>query len=199
MAGKEYSCVKKTKRAFADSLVKLSKDRQLNKITVKELCETAELSRNAFYFHYKDINDLIEDVENNIIAEVEGVLKDIEKIAFPKSVYATIDAFIDLVESRKDTVIMLMDKSFSTSFTERISRMFSEFNYRYFREFHGDNSKVSYEFFYIYLSGGLYDVVRYWLDNQEKMDKASLKALCYVLIKRLLLPIDPDLDDIMKK
>lgn len=199
MASKEYSCVRKTKKAFADSLVMLSKDRQLNKITVKELCEKAELSRNAFYFHYKDINDLIEDVENNIIAEVEGVLKDIEKIAFPKSVYATIDAFIDLVESRKDTVIMLMDKSFSTSFTERISRMFSEFNYRYFREFHGDNSKVSYEFFYIYLSGGLYDVVRYWLDNQEKMDKASLKALCYILIKRLLLPIDPDLDDIMKK
>ena len=125
MVGKEYSCVKKTKRAFADSLVKLSKDRQFNKITVKELCETAELSRNAFYFHYKDINDLIEDVENNIIAEVEGVLKDIEKIAFPKSVYATIDVFIDLVESRKDTVIMLMDKSFSTSFTERISRMFT--------------------------------------------------------------------------
>lgn len=199
MAGKEYSCVRKTKRAFAESLVRLSKDRQLNKITVKELCETAELSRNAFYFHYKDINDLIEDVENNIISDIEGILKDIEKIAFPENVYATIDGFIDLVEERKDTVMMLMDKSFSTSFTERISRMFSEFNYRYFREFHGDNSKVSYEFFYIYLSGGLYDVVRYWLDNQEKMDKASLKALCYVLIKRLLLPIDPDLDDIMKK
>ena len=199
MASKEYSCVKKTKKAFADSLVMLSKDRQLNKITVKELCEKAELSRNAFYFHYKDINDLIEDIEDNIISEIQGVLREIEKIAFPKSVYATIDGFIDLFEERKDTVLMLMDKSFSTSFTERISTMFSEFNYQYFREFHGDNSRVSYEFFYIYLSGGLYDVVRYWLDNQDKMDKASLKALCYVLIKRLLLPIDPDLDDIMKK
>ena len=199
MASKEYSCVKKTKKAFADSLVMLSKDRQLNKITVKELCEKAELSRNAFYFHYKDINDLIEDIEDNIISEIQGVLREIEKIAFPKSVYATIDGFIDLFEERKDTVLMLMDKSFSTSFTERISTMFSEFNYQYFREFHGDNSRVSYEFFYIYLSGGLYDVVRYWLDNQDKMDKASLNALCYVLIKRLLLPIDPDLDDIMKK
>ena len=199
MANKEYSCVKKTKKAFADSLVQLSKDRQLNKITVKEICEKAELSRNAFYFHYKDINDLIEDIEDNIVSEVQVVLKNIESIKFPKSVYATIDSFIDLFEERKDTVIMLMDKSFSTSFTERISKMFSDFNYRYFREFHGDGSRVSYEFFYIYLSGGLYDVVRYWLDNQDKMDKASLKALCYILIKRLLLPIDPDLDDIMKK
>ena len=199
MPSKEYSCVKKTKRAFAKSLVHLSKNRQLNKITVKEICENAELSRNAFYFHYEDINALIRDIEDSIIDEIQGILKDIEKIEFPMSVYATIDGFIDLFEEKKDTVLMLMDKSFSTSFTERISTMFSEFNYKYFQEFHGDNSKVSYEFFYIYLSGGLYDVVKYWLDNQDKMDKASLKALCYVFIKRLLLPIDPDIDDIMKK
>ena len=199
MPSKEYSCVKKTKRAFANSLVQLSKDRQLNKITVKELCEKAELSRNAFYFHYEDINALIRDIEDNMIGDIQGILSDIEKINFPMSIYATIDGFIDLFEEKKDTVLMLMDKSFSTSFTERISSMFSQFNYKYFREFHGDNAKVGYEFFYIYLSGGLYDVVRYWLDHQDKMDKASLKALCYVLIKRLLLPIDPDLDDIIKK
>ncbi len=199
MATKEYSCVKKTKKAFANSFVELSKDRQLNKITVKEVCEKAELSRNAFYFHYKDINNLVEDIENSIISELEAMLLEIEKIPFPRTIYATIDCFIDLFEERKDTVLMLMDKSFSTSFTERTSKIFSEFNYKYFREFHGDGSRVSFEFFYIYLSGGLYDVVRYWLDHQDKMDKTSLKALCYILIKRLLLPIEPTLDDITKR
>ncbi len=196
MASKEYSCVKKTKKAFEESLSYLAKDRQLNKISVKEICEKAQLSRNAFYFHYKDINDLISDIEDNLINEVAAILHDIEKLGFPRCVYATIDGFIDLFEARQDTVIMLMDKSFSTSFTERVSKMFSDFNYRYFKAFHGDRSKVSYEFFYIYLSGGFYDVIRYWLDHQDKMSKDSLKALCYVLIKRLLIPVDPDIDNL---
>lgn len=199
MATKEYSCVKKTKKAFADSFVELSKDKQLNKITVKEVCEKAELSRNAFYFHYKDINDLICDIENNVISELEKIIEELENIPFPKNVYSTVDAFVDLFEERKDTVLMLMDKSFSTSFTERTSKMFSEFNYKYFREFHGDRAKISFEFFYLYLSGGFYYVIRRWLDDQDKMDKASFKALCYILIKRLLLPIDPSLEDITKK
>ena len=199
MATKEYSCVKKTKAAFAESLVELSKEKQLNKISVKEICERAELSRNAFYFHYKDINDLINDIENNIISEISALLTELEKIPFPKNVYSTIDSFIDVFEARKDTVIMLMDKSFSTSFTERISHMFSEFNYKYYKDFHGEASRTNFEFFYVYLSGGLYDIIRYWFDNQDKMDKASFKALCYILIKRLLLPINPDLGDIMKK
>ena len=199
MAHKEYSGVRKTKKAFENSLAYLAKDHQLNKISVKELCEVAELSRNAFYFHYKDINDLISDIENNVISEVAYILKDIETLGFPRVVYATIDKFIDLFEARRDTVLMLMDKSFSTSFTERMSKMFSEFNYKFFKEFNGDRAKVSYEFFYIYLSGGFYDVVRYWLDHQDKMSKASLKALCYVLIKRLIIPIDPDINSFTPK
>lgn len=199
MANKEYSCVKKTKKAFADSFVELSKNKQLNKITVKEVCEKAELSRNAFYFHYKDINDLVDDIENGVIAELGKIIDDLEKIPFPKNIYSTIDAFVDLFEAKKDTVSMLMDKSFSTSFTQRISSMFSEFNYKYFRQYNDESSKNSFEFFYLYLSGGLYYVIRHWLDNQDKMDKASFKALCYILIKRLLLPIDPPLEDITKK
>lgn len=197
MAHKEYSCVKKTKKAFEESLVYLAKDHQLNKISVKELCEVAQLSRNAFYFHYKDINDLIDSIENSLISEVADILQDMGKVGFPRNIYATIDGFIDLFEARRDTVLMLMDKSFSTSFTERVSKMFSDFNYEYFKQFNGDRSRISYEFFYIYLSGGFYDVVRYWLDHQDKMSKSSLKALCYVLIKRLIVPVDPDISTII--
>lgn len=194
MAVKEYSCVKKTKKAFEESISSLAKERQLNKISVKEICERAQLSRNAFYFHYKDINDLINDIENNLINEVAALLHEIEKIGFPRNVYATIDGVVDLFEKRRDTVTMLMNKSFSTSFTEKINQMFSEFNYKYFKEFNGDSSKVSFDFFYVYLSGGFYDIVRYWLDHQDKMSKESFKALCYILIKRLLIPVDPDIE-----
>jgi AcrR family transcriptional regulator len=199
MSNKEYSCVRKTKNAFAESLIELSKEKQLNKISVKEICQGAQLSRNAFYFHYNDINDLIAEIENDVISEIKSLLEHLEKIPFPKNVYDTIDCFVDIFEARKDTVMMLMDKSFSTSFTTRISLIFGEFNYKYFREFNGDGSKTSFEFFYVYLSGGLYDTIRYWLDNQDKMDKASFNALCYILVKRLLLPINPDLEDIVKK
>ena len=149
---KEYSCVKKTKKAFENSLALLAKDHQLNKITVKEICEAAQLSRNAFYFHYKDINDLITDIENNVISEVADILEEIENLGFPRVVYATIDKFIDLFEARRDTVLMLMDKSFSTSFTERMSKMFSEFNYKYFRQVHGEKSKYTFFTSFVFIN-----------------------------------------------
>ncbi len=196
MASKEYACVKKTKKAFENSLALLAKDSQLNKITVKMLCENAQLSRNAFYFHYKDISALISDIEENILGEITTLLNSLEDMGFPKNVYATIDGLIDLFDSRRDVVMMLLDESFSATFTDRISHMFSEFNYNYFRQVHGEKSKVSYEFFYIFISGGFYSIIKYWMDNPEKMTKASLKGLTYLLVKRLIVPNDPDIENI---
>ncbi len=198
MASKEYACVKKTKKAFENSLATLAKDSQLNKITVKMLCESAQLSRNAFYFHYKDIGALISDIEDNLINEATAMLSELENLGFPKNVYATIDGLIDLFESRRDVVMMLLDKSFSPTFTDRINGIFSEFNYKYFCEAHGEKSKTSYEFFYIFLAGGFYSIIKYWMDNPERMSKSSLKGLTYILVKRLLIPSDPDIENIIK-
>lgn len=194
MATKQYNCVKKTKKAFETSLATLAKTQPMNKITVKKLCEHAELSRNAFYFHYKDINNLISDIENDVLSDAEAIIAELEKTGFPKNVYLTIDALIDQFEQRRDTVIMLLDTSFSTSFTYRISKIFSEYNYKYYKSFHPNSSKVSYDFFYMFISSGFYGTLKYWLENPEEMSKASLKGLTYVLIKRLLVPTNPDIE-----
>lgn len=196
MATKEYACVKRTKKAFENSLAALAQEYQLNKITVKMVCEKAQLSRNAFYFHYKDIGTLIADIEENILKEVTDIFLGLEELSFPKNVYATIDGLIDLFDSRRDIVMMLLDKSFSATFTESISHMFSRFFYKYFRQVHGEKSKVSYEFFYIFISGGFYSIIKYWMDNPNQMSKSSLKGLTYLLIKRLLVPVDPDIENI---
>lgn len=48
-----------TKQAFADALKKKSKTKPLSKITVTELIQECGLNRKTFYYHFRDINDLI--------------------------------------------------------------------------------------------------------------------------------------------
>lgn len=192
MATKEYSCVRRTKKAFEMSLVELSKDLPINKITVKMLCEKAELSRNAFYFHYKDINDLIADIENSIIKEIDALIENLELIGFPKNVYATVEGLIDIFDRRKDTCMMLFDKT-SNSLTQRMNELFCDFNYKYFSQYHTTDDRTNFDFFYMFLSSGFYGLMRYWFKNYDKMSKSEVTALAYVLIKRLLVPGNPDI------
>ena len=48
----------KTKRSIINSFLELRSRKPLEKITVKELSEKAEINKATFYLHYHDIYDL---------------------------------------------------------------------------------------------------------------------------------------------
>ncbi|MEG6522454.1 TetR-like C-terminal domain-containing protein [Desulfotomaculum sp. 1211_IL3151] len=49
-----------TKKALAASLKKLLREKPLDKITVVDIVEDCEVNRQTFYYHFKDIFNLIE-------------------------------------------------------------------------------------------------------------------------------------------
>lgn len=49
-----------TKRALAASLKKLLTQSTLDKITIQQLVDDAEVSRKTFYYHFQDVYDLLE-------------------------------------------------------------------------------------------------------------------------------------------
>ncbi|MDO5294195.1 MAG: TetR-like C-terminal domain-containing protein [bacterium] len=51
-----------TKNAIRSSFLEQLRTKSLDKVTVKDLVESCEINRNTFYYYYKDIYDLLEDV-----------------------------------------------------------------------------------------------------------------------------------------
>ena len=49
-----------TKRALAASLIKLLSQKPLDKVTVKDIIEDCGVNRQTFYYHFKDIYDLVD-------------------------------------------------------------------------------------------------------------------------------------------
>jgi AcrR family transcriptional regulator len=49
-----------TKKALAASLKKLLLTKPLNKITINDITKDCEINRMTFYYHFKDIYDLVE-------------------------------------------------------------------------------------------------------------------------------------------
>ena len=48
------------KAAVADALLELIRRKDADKITVKDLVEVCGISRQTFYYHFKDIVDVVE-------------------------------------------------------------------------------------------------------------------------------------------
>ncbi|GAA0704410.1 TetR/AcrR family transcriptional regulator [Paraclostridium ghonii] len=58
-----------TKKALASSLKKLMNTRSLSKITINDIVQECGVNRRTFYYHFKDIYDLVEWILKNEINE----------------------------------------------------------------------------------------------------------------------------------
>ena len=72
MAVKNNRRTKLTKMLLKNSLIELMNDKAVNHITIKELCEKADLNRSTFYLHYTDQYQLLSEIENDLLRKRDG-------------------------------------------------------------------------------------------------------------------------------
>lgn len=89
--------VKRTKKMFQEAMkeLMLSHDDYMD-ITVKELCEKAELNRRTFYLHYEYIDDVLLEIQEEFSKEFYEATKQYDHI---KDIEPVVKAFFDLHEA----------------------------------------------------------------------------------------------------
>lgn len=87
-----------TKQAIMNCLLELLNTKQLDKITVKDICETCEINRNTFYYYFQDIYDVLDAVFQN---EAEKSVRDVNDGA---SFYAEIVRCSQIIFANKKAV-----------------------------------------------------------------------------------------------
>ncbi len=72
----------KTKRNIRNAFLAIRSRKPLEKVTVRELCEQAEISKATFYLHYRDLYDLSEQLQANVVDEILGHLSHTEDLIY---------------------------------------------------------------------------------------------------------------------
>ena len=89
-----------TKRALEASLKKLLLQKPLNKITINDITEDCGVNRMTFYYHFKDIYDLVDWIM------VEDAAKALEG---RQSFENWTDAFLDILHQVQDNKVLVMN------------------------------------------------------------------------------------------
>lgn len=64
--------VRYTRNMIRHSFLKLLSEKPMGKITVKEICEMADINRATFYAHYEDVYDLLDKIEEEFYMDVHN-------------------------------------------------------------------------------------------------------------------------------
>ena len=64
-----------TEKLIQDTLLSLAQEKEIHKVTVRAICETAHINRSSFYLHYLDIHDLINKMGRKMMKEVGEMME----------------------------------------------------------------------------------------------------------------------------
>lgn len=88
----------KTRQAIFNAVFDLSTEKELDKISVVELCERAGINKSTFYLHYKSIDDCFRQCFDYFAGKILELSKGINYIDVSLSPEKTVSKILDSVE-----------------------------------------------------------------------------------------------------
>lgn len=162
--------INQTKLLLKSSLMELLTEKPLSKITVKELCEKADINRTTYYKYYLDIYDQIAQIENGIISDM---LKELDAITTEhgndrENRLLVITKSLEYIEHHKDEFKILLERS-EFHFQHKLLSVIGE---KMFEKLNAPNRTAAIH--YIYIVNGSYGVIREWLKGNLPIDTITL-------------------------
>lgn len=182
MPGAKDHRVRVTQRLIREAFTGLLKQKPIQSISIKELCEVAGINRGTFYAHYRDIYDLREKIESDMYRDVLGELKpllDSDAKATQREI--TTAVFQWMRENRDMCEVVLGeygDRSFLWKMLD-LGRMVCQESYQ--RMFEGASPR-DISWFYAYASWGCIGLLRRWLWEDMETPASEVAGIAEQLI-----------------
>lgn len=168
---------KMTREILKQSLIELMKDKPIHEISIKKICETADINRSTFYHHYDSQYDLFNDILSDIGNDITEMVR--AHSTSPNWMNnILIDAFT-YIEKRRETFLVILSENSGFSVGETLTSYVERF-VNATAESSSEIAKYCTQF----AAAGMTSVVWKWLNAEERMPAKDLGNM----ISSLLMP-----------
>ena len=123
---KQYRNSQRTKKWIRRAFTELiAEKKSINKITVSELADRADITKTTFYYHYEDIYAVAEEFENELIAELNATLDEIVK-ENPKDYSGYIQKILAFIKENEESYRLAVNAFDLTIFASKLKKIFSK-------------------------------------------------------------------------
>lgn len=151
----------KTEIAIQESFLHLLTTKSCSKISVKEICQLAQISRNAFYQHYETKNHLYQAMQTDILLAMEEAFRPI--VDNPKDIQEAekrkfINNILTAVEQQKNKIYHLLRSKpdyFSLAFRDILVRSCIKSSHQF-------PESINFAYLHIF-SGAVSSYISFWL------------------------------------
>lgn len=117
--------VRMTKLLLRQSLIELMREKSIHDITIKEICEGADINRSTFYRHYDTQFDLCDEILEDITENISKIHQSCAGENYSTQGFLT--EILKYIEQNRDTFLVLLSGNSSVSIGETFNRFTNRF------------------------------------------------------------------------
>ena len=160
--------IRKTKDVLKKSLIALMGEKSINSITVKELCEKADINRGTFYLHYKDVFHMLEEIEKELYEEFQDMILSHEISPDKIETKPILEDIFTFIEKNSDFCMVVLCERGDMCFVKKIVSIIYEKGYSDWSNIFKKNDKDLFDKYYSFILYGAIGLIDYWLKNGLK-------------------------------
>lgn len=181
--------VRVTKKMIREAFLKLLSEKDINRITVRELCETSQINRGTFYTHYNDVYDLKEQIENELLAEFALAVKDTFAKAEKLNDDLIFRTVFSLLKENSELCVILLKNGANASVIDKFAQVGEKIFFQYYKQFLPSIQEEKLKIYYLFISSGCIAVLRQWMlsgmnapidEIAEELSEITSKGLGYL-------------------
>ena len=179
-AEKENQRVRMSKIILRNSLISLLMHIPICKISIREICDHAQINRSTFYRYYGSQYDLLADIENEFTAEIEKYVS-----CKMESENDQLTSLLSFLESHRDLCRILLNNNVDPEFTGRLMNLPS------IKTMVSDKAGCRYsskelEYLYGFISTGGFHIIRDWINRDCREQPEELAEFISGLIHNII-------------
>jgi AcrR family transcriptional regulator len=153
------------------SLLGLMCDQPIDKITVKDICEKADINRGTFYTHYKDPYDLLAQIENELFDEINA---SVESALKAESISGLLDEIFVSIQTNIDLCRVLFSDHGDKIFVRRIMYIARDKSIAEWKKLIPSAKDEQLERLYTFYASGCVAIVQDWFQSGMKESPQEL-------------------------
>ncbi|WP_101698645.1 TetR/AcrR family transcriptional regulator [Clostridium minihomine] len=176
--------IRKTKKQLRQGLTKLMEEKSVKDITVRELSDLVDINRGTFYLHYKDVFDMVEQIEKELFESFHDVLDKHPAKALNGNPLPMILDIFHLIEENRDMCRALLSKNGDLAFVTRLKDLIKYRCLNDWVQIFNTGKSQDFEYFYSFIVAGCIGLIQNWIENDFKESPEYMAELAEHMIMK---------------
>lgn len=168
---KQPQITKQTKANLREAFWKLYTEKPIEKISIKEITDLAGYNRGTFYLYYKDVYDILNQIENYMLDKIQTAVMEYLRKNDTFDLSKNMGDFVELMQSYSRYSVVLLSDHGDPQFATRLKEILWPFLNHFFIQTDGYSDYQIELISEFYLSGILATVTKWNSNPQMSIDQ----------------------------